>query len=73
MSGLVQGSLGLVSSILGIGAPSAPAVKPPAVMPTVDDAAVEQAKQRRIAEMQSRSGRASTIFTGQDSGDKVGG
>jgi hypothetical protein len=48
-----------------------PAVKPPAVMPTIDDKAVQDARMRRIAEMQARSGRASTIFTGQE--EKIGG
>lgn len=48
----------------------APAVQSPAVMPTPNDEAVKAARQREIAAMQSRSGRASTVLS-QD--DKMGG
>ena len=48
-------------------APSAP--KP--VMPMADDQAVQDAKRRQIAEIQTRSGRASTVLS--DPGAKLGG
>lgn len=40
------------------------------VMPTTDDEAVRRAKQRQVAEIQARSGRASTILS---DGGKLGG
>lgn len=40
------------------------------VMPTADDDAVKRAKQRQAAEIQARSGRASTILS---DGGKLGG
>lgn len=40
-------------------------------MPTQDDEAVRRARMRQIAEVQSRSGRASTILS--DGGAKLGG
>lgn len=48
----------------------APAASAPKTMPTQDDAAMEAAKRRQIAEFQTRGGRASTILS-QD--DKLGG
>jgi len=47
-----------------------PEITPPATMPDMNDEQVRQAKRRQIAEIQARSGRASTILTG---GDKLGG
>lgn len=38
----------------------------PAVMPTADDASIQAAKRKRVAEMQSRQGRASTILSDAD-------
>lgn len=46
-----------------------PKIKGPARMPDRDSDAVRQAAARRSAEMQARSGRASTIFTD----DRLGG
>jgi hypothetical protein len=55
---------GLVNNILGIGKkPSAPAITPPAVMPTPDDKSIMDAKRRQAAAMQQRSGRQSTILS----------
>lgn len=67
---------GLVSPVLSIfkaitpKVPTAGDVKAPAVMPTADDATVQAAKRRQIAEIQSRSGRASTILS---EGTRLGG
>lgn len=47
-----------------------PPVVAPAVMPVQNDAAVQAAKQKQVAEMTARSGRQSTILT--DSTDKLG-
>ena len=61
---------GLLGSKL-IGKPKALAIQPPAVMPTRDSASIQEARRQKVASMQARSGRASTIFTGQD--EKLGG
>ena len=50
--------------------PKAPGVAAPKTMPTADDAAVQAARRRQVAEMQARGGRASTILS---DGDKLGG
>jgi hypothetical protein len=47
-----------------------PDVKAPAVMPTPDDDAVKAAARRRVAAMQTRSGRVSTFLS--DGDDKLG-
>lgn len=47
-------------------APAAPAAPAAAVMPTPDDASVQAAKRKRIAEIQGRQGRASTILSDAD-------
>lgn len=44
---------------------------PQAVMPTMDDAEVERARRRKMAQQAQRSGRQSTILT--DNGDSLGG
>jgi len=41
------------------------------VMPTTDDAEIEKARKRKLAEQMQRSGRQSTILT--DNGDALGG
>lgn len=47
--------------------PKAAAAAPAAaVMPTADDASIQDAKRKRVAEMQSRQGRASTILSDAD-------
>lgn len=51
--------------------PKTPELTAPAVMPDTDDEQVKAARRRQIAEIQSRSGRASTILTG--GGDQLGG
>jgi hypothetical protein len=50
---------------------AAPAQKTQTAMPTSDDESVRRARQRQIAEVQARSGRASTILS--DSGARLGG
>lgn len=47
-----------------------PPIPEPAVMPDADEEAVRAARRRQIAEIQARSGRASTILTQTD---KLGG
>lgn len=49
----------------------APAVTPPPIMPTPDDAAMVAARKRSLAEQISRRGRASTILT-NDNAEKLG-
>lgn len=82
MSGLMPTKGGIVGSILGgpLGGafgdlkdrlkPNTPQVTAPTVMPDADDEAIQKARRRQIAEIQARSGRASTILTG---GDQLGG
>lgn len=53
------------------GAPKAPKVEAPAIMPEEDTAAIEAAKKKKTAQIKSRSGRSSTILT--DVTDKLGG
>lgn len=59
--------------------PSAPPPPPPpepVTMPEADDEAVQKAKRRKLAEIQARSGRASTILTdngGAAPSEKLGG
>lgn len=48
-----------------------PAPPTPTVMPTTNDEQVKAAKRRQIAEMQARSGRASTMLS--DPGARLGG
>jgi hypothetical protein len=69
MGKAVKGVLGGVTSLFS--APKAPSIKEPAVMPTPDDDAVRAAARRKMAATQSRSGRVSTILSGDD--DKLGG
>lgn len=68
MSTTISKILAPVGSLFG-GKKKAPEVKPVAVMPTPDDEAIQDARRRRITEMQARTGRASTIFTDE----KIGG
>lgn len=51
--------------------PKSPTVETPAPMPTEDAEQIEAAKKKKAAEIQSRSGRSSTILT--RSSDKLGG
>lgn len=57
---------GVVGKMLAPKAKSAPAAPATAVMPTPDDASVQAAKRKRIAEIQGRQGRASTILSDAD-------
>jgi len=49
---------------------AAGSIAAPAVMPTIDDAAVKAAKKKALVQAQQRGGRASTILTSED--DKLG-
>lgn len=54
--------------------PPAPTPTAPTVMPTADDASVQAARKKSIADQTHRQGRASTILTSdQDTSDKLGG
>lgn len=53
-----------VMNLIGGDAPKAPRVEAPKAMPTPDDAAVTEARRRRIASERARSGRASTLLSG---------
>jgi len=68
----IGGALGSAASsgLAGLVKQNLPKPVAPTVMPTPDDDAVQQAKKRQIAEIQARSGRASTILSG---GDRLGG
>jgi len=53
--------------------PAPPPLPPPAPMPLPeDDAATEQARRRKIAETQRRSGRQSTILSDGGGSEKLG-
>jgi hypothetical protein len=51
--------------------PAPEATKKPTVMPVADDAAVQNARRRSLAQQMGRRGRQSTILTGED--EKLGG
>ncbi len=55
--------------------PPPPKVPDPKPMPDPDDKALQAARRRQIASTQGRSGRSSTILSGDDSfgGQKLGG
>lgn len=58
---------GVASGVVGSMMSSKPKAAPvAAVMPTPDDASVQAAKRKRIAEIQGRQGRASTILSDAD-------
>ena len=65
-------AMGAVGSAVGkkLFSSKAPTPSAPKAMPAQDDAAMEAAKRRQIAEFQTRGGRASTILS-QD--EKLGG
>ena len=74
---LSQGITGLAGSILqgskkAPGATPFPGMEPPPVMPIPDDQAAEAARRRRIAEIQTRSGRQSTFLSDEGRGDRLG-
>jgi len=74
MSKLVKGVVNVVKSVVGAitgGGEKPQVVQPPppppvTPMPTPDDAAVAEAKKKSIASVLNRTGRASTILTGND-------
>lgn len=74
MSKLVKGVVNVVRSVVGslTGSNDKPQVVQPAApppvtpMPTPDDAAVMEAKKKSIASVLNRTGRASTILTGNN-------
>jgi hypothetical protein len=55
-----------VLGLLGVKAPDAPVQQPEKVMPEPDMEAVAAARRRKVAAMQSRGGRESTILAGED-------
>lgn len=59
----VSSIFGDVAGVLGLKTPKMPGVPEPEVMPTADDEASRMARRRAAAEAQSRSGRASTILS----------
>lgn len=67
---MILGGISSAKSILS--SKDKPEVKAPTPMPMADDAAVEAAKRRKQAEIQARSGRASTILS-DTGGEKLGG
>ena len=62
---------GIISSILGGSAAPAPVVKPPAEMPTANSAEIQSAKRKTALRAMQRTGRQSTILTGES--EKLGG
>lgn len=63
-----------MGSILGIKPPKPAPITPPAPMPTMDDAKVQEAKKKQMLANSQRSGRVSTILSdGVGTTDKVGG
>lgn len=48
-------------------------VTPPPVMPTVDDAAVNEAKRKRVQAAMQRHGRSSTFLSPSSDGTVLGG
>lgn len=63
---LAGAALGAAGAKSAAKAPVTPEVKPPTIMPDSDDEAVKAARRRQIAEVQARSGRASTILSQSD-------
>ncbi len=55
-----------ITTLIGGAEPKAPKVIAPAVMPTPDDKAVQDARRRRLAAGQATSGRLSTLLSGGD-------
>lgn len=61
-----------MTALLGGGGPKAPPPPPPpAPMPDLMDPAVLQAKRRELQGAKARSGRESTILTGDDYGGQT--
>jgi len=68
MGDFITGGMGfgkILSSLTAKAATqSAPILKEPTVMPTADDAAIRAAKRKALAGQSKRSGRQSTILSG---------
>lgn len=68
--------LGAVGALKGAGEKAStptplPVLKETPAMPAPDDKAAVEARRRRVAEIQGRSGRASTVLT-EGAGEKLG-
>jgi hypothetical protein len=74
MDQIVKSVGGVIGSVLGISpkAPTPPALEAPKTMPTMDAAAVAEAKRKSIAAQQARGGRASTFLSDVGTTDKMG-
>lgn len=55
-----------MAGLMGGGAPKAPVIPAPIVMPTENTQAVTQAQQQQLMAASAQSGRASTILSQQD-------
>lgn len=64
---------GVLSMLKGPDAPAQPAPAPMAPLPDSNDPAVRDAKRKKAAEIQNRSGRASTLLSDMGTSDKLGG
>lgn len=64
--GSVLGGLVGGAAAKALSKPKTPDLPAPTVMPGADDEAVKAARRRQIAEIQARSGRASTILSQSD-------
>lgn len=79
MTKLVSSLVGGVGSTLFGGAtktpdaPAQPAPAPMAPLPDSNDPAVRMQKRKKAAEIQARSGRASTLLSDMGTSDKLGG
>ena len=65
----------LIGGLMGGGAKPDPqsAPTPMPALPDTDDAAVREAKRKKAAQVQARSGRASTLLSDMGTSDKLGG
>lgn len=75
MGGILKSVGNVVGSVLGTNTapPAQPAPTPMPALPESDDEAVRAAKRKKAAEIQNRSGRASTILSDSGTSDKLGG
>lgn len=73
--GKVFKSVGKIASGLfgGVQPTAQPAPTPMPAMPDADDESVRAAKRKKAAEVQNRSGRASTLLSDAGTSDKLGG
>lgn len=75
MGGIFKSVGNVVGSVLGTNEKPAaqPAPAPMPALPDTDDEAVRAAKRKKAAQIQSRSGRASTLLSDAGTSDKLGG